>query len=418
MPTSSSSSTSSSSGPGGAPPTCDELALTGPPITYDATFEHGWRPSLVPATEDGSLVSLAFWQQPPEGPAIPPLRLSNVTFEPWGAWPVGLGPAYDVLSYYADSFAVAPAMPSSQPGFATLFYIPTGSFPSDMGLAPAAAPKTHYDPFPTPIEQWDSFEPGWAVALARGAQGHLALYEGGGPYTFLGITHVTPNVVETYHGIACADAPFPAASIPTKDGFLVAAASGRPFDACVNDDGIPGPAKEVQVSRLALGTGEFTPTTSFEEPDPIAHLVLAKAAEGGWLVWQSNGESALQPPPIHAVRLDESGAPSSPIFNVTQDGQSSMPFAAAALGPLLAVAWVDALDPSSPTLQLQLFDEKGTFVTGASHSTAPSWLYDASLSLHPSPDGRHLLLAWADYQSGGPFAAVTRVARFSCGGVL
>jgi hypothetical protein len=234
----------------------------------------------------------------------------------------------------------------------------------------------------------------------------------------LEVAHVSPNVVETFHGIACADAPFPAASIPTKEGFLVAAASGRPFDSCQNDDGIPGPAKEVQVSRLVLGPGEFTPTTSFEEPDPIAHLALAKAAEGGWLVWQSNGQSALQSPPIRAVRLDDSGALASPIFDVTQDGQSSMPFAAAALGPWLAVAWVDALDPSYPTLQLHLFDEKGTLVTGASHYTAPSWLYDASLSLLPSPDGRHLLLAWADYQPGGPFAAVTRVARFSCGDAL
>lgn len=376
--------------------------------------DHVWHPVFVPATEDAARVSMAFWHRAPEGPAIPPLRMGDVTFEPWGPWPSGLGPPYEVLEFFADSFAVAPALPSSQPGFSTLFYVPTGSFPSDMALA-NAAPQTDYSPFPPPIAQWDAFEPGWAVALARGTKGHLALYQGDGPYAYLSVARVSPGELVNIYGVACADAPFPADTVPAQGGFLVASASGGDFNACLLDDGIPGPARRLLVSRFDLDADHLVPAASFEEPDPIAHVAMAKANDGAWVVWQNDGSSALQPPPIRAVRLDESGAQIGPVFNVTHDGQTSGPFAVASLGVWLAVAWVDAIDPSFPTLRVDLFGPQGTFLSGTSLNTSPNWLHDPALALMASPNGQHLLLAWSDIDVGSSTPASTRVARFSCG---
>ena len=415
-PTSSTSSTSSSSsGSGGAPPTCDQLLLTGAPITYEPTsFEHGSRPSLVPATDDGSLVSVVLARQIVEGPSVPPIRIVDASFSPWGDWPSTLGPADQVCSFGGEAFAVAPAMAAGQPGFATLFYLPTSSFPSDMYLAPGASPKTSYDPFPEGIS-WDAGEPAWPVALARGATGMLAAYQiGVGSHSFMSLALVDSASlsVEVVHDVACADAPFTAAAVPAQGGFLVATAAGRAFGACMLDDGVPGPADEVHVMRFDQAKMQLTLSASFEEPDPLAHIALAKRGGGAWVVWQSDGASAEAPPPIRAARLDEGGLPVGPVFPITHDGETTGPFAAASIGPLLAVAWVDSLDPGYPTLRLDLFDEAGALVTGSSINTGPAWLYNASLSLLPSPDGRQLLLAWSDIASPDP--ATVRVARFSC----
>jgi hypothetical protein len=412
----SSSSSSSSSGAGGAPSACDQLLLTGAPITYEPTsLEHGSRPSLVPATDDGSLVSVALARQPVEGPRVPPIRIVDASFSPWGDWPSTLGPVDQVCSFGRDAFAVAPAMAAGQPSFATLFHVPTSSFPSNMYLAPSASPKTSYDPFPEGIS-WDVAEQAWPVALARGATGMLAAYQIGlGSYSYMGLALVdgaSLSVVVPYADVACGDGPFPAAAVAAQGGFLIATASGREFLECGLDDLVPGRADEVQVMRFDQAKMKLTLSASFKEPDALAHIALAKRSEGAWVVWQNNGASSEVPPPISAARLDEGGLPVGPVFPITHHGQTTGPFAAASVGPLLAVAWVDWLDTSYPTLRLDLFDEAGAFVTGSSINTGPAWLYNASLSLLPSPDGRQLLLAWSDIASLDP--ATVRVARFSC----
>lgn len=416
--TSSTFSSSSSGGSGGEAPICDVLVLSGPPITYDPSFEHASRPRLVPASEDRSRVSMVMTRQSLESPSPTPLRATNVTFAPWDAWPSGLGPDYQVLGWGADSLAVAPAWPPSKPGFALLHYVLTGAFPSDMALAASVAPETDYESFP-PSVQWDGWEPAWAVALARGAKGHLAAYQfGGGPYTYLTLGLVGTGGVTVLSDAACANMPFPADVAPTQGGFLVASASGRAFGSCPDDDGIPGPPNRVQIARLDDDTASFTLATEYQDPDPISQVALAQGGQDTWVVWQNTGASAFEPPSIRAQRLTATGAPSGPIFDVTSSGATSGPFAAASLGPWLAVAWVDSIDPSTPTLRLDLFDDNGARVAGSSYNTAPFWLYEPSLSLLSSPDGRSLLLAWSDHDGGGTSAAIARVARFSCMGGL
>lgn len=414
---SSTSTASSSSGNGGAPQSCNGLTLSGERITYEPTpMDHGSRPILVPATDDGSLVSVVFAQAPVESPSDPPIAVAGATFAPWGMWPSSLGPTARVVGFGGDAFATARSPAADQPGFSVLFYLPTDSFPSDMYLAPAAAGKS-YDPFPQGIS-WDAWEPAWGVALARGASGHLAAYEVGmGADAFLSVAFVgggspTPFVIDE---VACANAPFTADVAEVEGGYLLATAAGRKFGACPLDDGIPGPAKDLHVIRVDQATKQVSLAASFEGTDPLTHVALARRAQGAWVVWQENGASALTPPPIQAALLDETGAVAGPVFPIPATMGTLGPFAAAALGPNLVVAWVEAFDPSTPTLRLEVFSEAGTYLSSASINTAPSWLYDASLSLLPSPDGTQLLMAWADEAS--PEQAMVRVVRFSCTGI-
>lgn len=399
------------------------LYLSGDPITLDEVAdEHESRPRLVPATEDASLVSVALGRQMAEGPASPPIRIVHAEFAPWGEWPSSLGQEYQVFWSGGDSYAVAPAAPGSQPGLAALFYLPTGDFPSDMYLAPLVKAQAEYDWYPEGV-QWDAWEPAWATALARGSSGHLAAYQlglggGRGPDTHLSLALVDATAgVKVIDHVACADARFPAETVPVKGGFLVATASGRPFGTCSLGDEIPGPADEIQVTWVVEATGELVLGATFQEPDPlahIAHIALARRPEGAWLVWQSNGASAFQPPPVRAVRLAELGGVAGSVFQVTDDGETTGPIAAAALGKKLAVAWVDAADPSFPAIRVELFDEAGALVTSTSVLLGPAWIYEPSLSLLPSPDGSKLLLSWPDLDSSGAAVSRVRVARFTC----
>jgi hypothetical protein len=218
--------------------------------------------------------------------------------------------------------------------------------------------------------------------------------------------------VSVVNDVACASAPFTADVIPTKGGFLVATAAGSAFGQCTLGDSDPGLANDLQILKVDEATKEITVMALFEGVDPLAHVALAKRPEGAWVVWQETGASSLQPPPIRAALLDESGSQAGPLVNITSDGQTNGPFAAAALGERLAVAWIDALDPSTPTIRLDLFNEEGSFVAGTSLGTGPAWLYDASLSLLASPDATQLLIAWTDMEPPAP--ANVRVARFSC----
>ncbi|MFT3770272.1 MAG: hypothetical protein QM820_32995 [Minicystis sp.] len=260
---------------------------------------------------------------------------------------------------------------------------------------------------------WDAVEPSWPVALARGDKGHLAAYQiGMGSDAFLSLALVDSAwlVQSVIKDVACASAPFATAAAPVPGGFVVATASGCP----PNDP--PVPATELQIFRLDEITWQLEFGFGIPHADPLAHIAAAESPGGAWIVWQSDGSSAEAPPPIMATRVDEKGVPVVGTFKVTAEGQSWSDFAASSFGSMLAVAWIDAIDPSTPNLRIDLFDSNGTFVTGTSVNTAPSFLFDPTLSLRASPDGTSLLLAWSDVASTDP--ATVRVARFSCAGGL
>jgi hypothetical protein len=413
-----SSQSSTGTGAGGASTACTQLANSGAPITYDAIpSAHGSRPILVRATDDGSLAGVIFATQDVSSPS--PIDIASAAFSPWGSWPATIGPVSHVVSSFGDPFAAAPAMAKAQPGFSILFFLQTASFPSAMYLATAAAGQSTFS-YPQGT-LWDISELARPVALARGAENHLAAYEvgmGGEVDLRVAVVEAAIDTLFIVDPVTCANAPFPADVTEAQGGYLIATAAGRKFGACLLDDGVPGPAKDLQVILLDQVTGQISLSASFGGVDPVAHVALARRAGGAWAVWQENGASAEFVPAIQAVRLDEAGAVAGPVFPVTNSGGTVSPFAAAAIGSNLAVAWVDTLDPSTPTITIRIdvVDAYGALVTSSSIDTAPSWPYEPSLSLLVSPDQTQMLLAWADQASPAP--AVARVARLSCVGAL
>jgi hypothetical protein len=408
----SATTSTTSSGAGGPPLTC-ELLLTGAPLTYKPSPpEHASRPALVPVSSDGSIVSVVFAGKDPMFDTFS--RIASVTLSPWESWPESLGEAFKACYIGGETFAASPSMAPGPPSFSLLFYQLTNAFPSDMFLAPITG-ITSDGSYPMGVS-WDAWEPAWPVALARSAARYLAAYELqlGATATLLNVGLVEPSTLEVsvISDVACANAPFPAHAVPAEGGFLVATAAGRPFGACPLDDGVNGPPSEVQVIKVDELTKSLTLTASFQGFDPLAHVALAKLPKGAWLAWQENGESAFTPPPIAAVLLDEAGSPVSPTITLTGTGYTTIPFAATALGPWLAVAWYDAISPDWPAIWLSLFDEMGALMTSTSLAMAPN-LYDGSPpSLLASPDGTALLLAWSDWNLAEP--AAMHVARFSC----
>lgn len=318
-----------------------------------------------------------------------------------------MGQGFTACTFGGGSIALAPA---AGPGFSMLFYPATGGFPPEVALAPWVSPETTYSPcvdyLSVPASK--SFSP---LGVARGAAEHVAVYEGlSGPYATLALSILGDDLVaHTYPEIACAQQGLTAAVAPAQSGYLVAAASGRSFGACMLDDGIPGLATELQIMRLDMPSEALSLTASLEDPDRIVSVALAKAPSGAWVLWRNDGASAFAPPPVQVARIDEGGAPTGPVFSATPAGVDVGPFAAAAIGDLLAIAWSEA--PDSATIHVRVLGPWGEVVSAASLPVAPSFPGEPTLSLLASPSGDAFIVAWSDVSLG---MAMPWIARFSC----
>lgn len=407
---------SGAGGSGGAPVICSSLDLTGPPASTSLMFtdEHTTRPRLALATAEGDLAMMVVAREPAD-PLFEHIRNVHMAFEPWGAWPPSFEKEYGLCFFCGRSFALAPAMPSLQPAIASFAGPSKGAEFPTMFFFRQIEPFVGYDYYPT-ADLTEGFGDSEVRGLARGPWAHLAAWENeAGPYRFLNLSLIdsASPVQDVFTGVACGNMPFPADVATTDEGFLIATASGRPFSTCNEDDGTPGPPDALQVIRFDTNTLKTSLTFEIQEPDPLAHISLAAASKGAWLVYQNNGQSAFQPPPVQAVRLDETGAMAGPVFQITADGETQGPIAATSMGSGLAVAWPVG-SPDSPALAVGLFSASGEKVASALIEVGPYALHGGVLSLLASPDGKHVLLAWADGVPGE--LAVTHVARFSCGG--
>lgn len=83
--------------------------------------------------------------------------------------------------------------------------------------------------------------------------------------------------------------------------------------------------------------------------------------------------------------------------------------AATLVGDALAVAHVDTLDPSAPTIVVQIAKPDGTLGPATSIPTNDAWL-TGRVELQASPDGRSLLVAWEAAQDQPRIA----LARIDC----
>lgn len=243
----------------------------------------------------------------------------------------------------------------------------------------------------------------------------------GAGYDTLAVGSYQPGgLPQSEQPLACVEGPLLGAAIGVNQGFLAAFTTpGLPGNTC--DPSAPKPGTYLSLDRYdsPVESGSLLKHSqglvlSTEVGEAFVHVGLAPASSGAWLVFQADGSTALTPPPIFAYPLDAAGLPASDsgeLFEVAPGGYIPPEVAVASLGDTLAVAWVDVLDPSAPTIQIQLLRPDGSKGAAVGIPTQEAWL-SGGLRLLASPEGNSLLVSWAGQAASG----VAAVARVDCAG--
>lgn len=335
----------------------------------------------------------------PSGEAGP---LHAMDVDAFGAWPPAWSPALMV-----DADVVAYTLGPGPAGPLSLIHH-SNSPPS---LADALLPALSVVNAPISDDGTPLFVTGipdryfWAETQATGAYHvlHVGSYE-------------PSSLPQSEQPLICTTTPHLGQAIASGKGFLAAFVEPNPPEpAC--DPAAPKPGTIVSLSRYSVpaSVGSFLERSQgdrFVTSEPLVTLGLAPASFGVWVVFQTDGSTSLTPPPIVASRVDAQGqtlTPGGEMIPLSPGGFLSPALATAALGDTLAVAFIDAIDPSAPTIDVQLVFADGTLGKAAQIPTNDAW-YEGSLQLVASEDQRSLFVAWQASKNG----SVTAFARIDC----
>lgn len=211
-------------------------------------------------------------------------------------------------------------------------------------------------------------------------------------------------------GRAVADA------IPMQDGFLTVFGVVNPPRS--NCDPLTNlPATTLQLGRFdnppELGSSiSYTAEDTLVLGDSIVHGKLsASSGDRAWVVYQSAGDNAFAPPPIFAELVEGSGhrLESPLVVTVGSDGLVTPQLAVAQIGGGVAVAWIDNVDPSAPTILVQLVRADGSLGPSASIPTNEVW-QTGRIEMVYAADEHVLIIAW----EGGLEQSQIGLARLTC----
>lgn len=204
--------------------------------------------------------------------------------------------------------------------------------------------------------------------------------------------------------------------IPMQDGFLtVFGVVNPPRSNCDPLD--PRPPTILQLGRFdnppELGSSiTYTPQDRLVVGDTIVHGKVSSSSEDrAWVVYQSAGDNAFAPPPIFAELVDGTGhrLESPLVVTVGSEGLVTPQLAVVQLGSAVAVAWIDNVDPSAPTILVQLVQADGSLGAFASIPTNEVW-QTGRIEMVYSAEQRALLIAW----EGGLEQPQIGLARLTC----
>jgi hypothetical protein len=167
------------------------------------------------------------------------------------------------------------------------------------------------------------------------------------------------------------------------------------------------PGRRLLLRRLQ--GSEVETSVVHEGMDDLVYARILPRNGGAWVLHRESGASALIQPPGMALRLD-AGTPAGEEFPVTPPGAGRM--ASAAFGDGFVVAFVDAIDPSAPTVVVRVYDANGTLAAESAFGTSAAWLQGDRLTLVASPDARSFLVGWIG-EKASP-GAETFLHRFDC----
>lgn len=384
-------STTASTGTGGSIE-CADLSVTPIAVVPSPGVARAPEIALLPSSGD---VVVAFLDAPEGADASLVAGRADV----FGAWP----PAFDDLAVWSTGitrFATGPgpsgpvALVHATDGTALLA---TTFFPD---ISVAEAPVTAGDEilFATAIPDRYLFGQSYTTP----------------EYDVLDLGSYQPSSLpQSEEPLVCLTSRVLGAAVPSGPGFLAAYLEPDPPEPGCNPQST-GPGTVVSVSRYEApsGAGTFLKRTQgvrFVHFEPFVNLGLAPASFGGWVVFQTDGSTSRSPPPVAAFRVDTAGQALDPgeSIAVSPGGAVVPAVAVAALGDTLAVAWIDAIDPSAPVIAVQLVHPGGALGPATSIPTNDAW-YAGHLRILASPGGDSLIVSW-EASVGDERAALARI---------
>lgn len=390
---SSSSVQATSSSVGGAPSSCGALVVLDPIGPLDTGVESMGAPDVALLSDGGVIVA-----------GLDPsssLLVGRTT--PFAAWPPA--PVADFLGFAFVSRFVLGAGVDGPVGY---YNDDAGAFTLLQSVYPASSALALGTGAITPL-----FVAGTKGRFLMGASTPTPGYE------VLDVSSYEPGgLPQKEEPLVCLTSAHRASAIPAGDGFLAALLSPNPPEPSC-DPVAPKPGTVLRAGRYApLGGPDLTFQVGFTSVaiEPFFHALLAPRADGAWLLEQLDGSLSRSPGPLVIRRLDAAAAELVPGGEglALPGSQLLTDVAIASLGEDLAVAWVDAVDPSAPTVVVQVVRADLSLGPSTSFSTAKAWYFGA-LRMVASADGAKLFLAW-DASGGG--APTLGAARVDCVGPL
>ncbi|MEM9693497.1 MAG: hypothetical protein AAGA56_13190 [Myxococcota bacterium] len=122
----------------------------------------------------------------------------------------------------------------------------------------------------------------------------------------------------------------------------------------------------------------------------IYRLDLLRGPVRSFVLWQAEDRTAVLPPGVTGVRLNEAGQPEGDPFLVTPS--ASLGLAASAAGEGFAIAYLEDENALPLTISVSLFDENADLTDTISIPTTTPSLGDVALLTSPEADA--FLLAW------------------------
>lgn len=386
---------------GGA--SCDALTVLDP-VPIPSAAGVGWAPSILSAP-DGYVYHFSIEPTSGVGTALVVRVLDALA-----AWPPSPAEPKTIAAPIAD-YAVGKG--------------PSG--PSGLLLHEGAGTTVATQLIPT-LDEVD------AGVLSDGRPLTIAGVGMGGPQAFLfaevwkgGIPGVHLNVGSYQLGglpqqeppEACISSQGVGGVVPVDNGFLGAFGVTDPIG--LFDCGDPLYASAVNVGRYDVvnATPElgYTEGTYLQTKDRLEHVAIARASFGAWVVYQGAGLDAEVPPPIFAFQVDAAGKPiggGAPMQIPVSPNGSFPDMAVATMGDALAVAWVDVVDPSAPTIGVQVVMPDLSLGPATSFGTNALW-FTGRLGLLGSPQLGTLLVSWESVMDDTWQRAL---ARIDCVGAL
>jgi hypothetical protein len=384
------------------PPECTPLTPAGPPVTVpDVVGFDALRPAMVPLA-GGPEAAVVFALHPPMVSEPAPQPISDVTLDPWGAWPPAVSTPHQVAGSGGEVFFVAPRDDSAYalfadggPGGVPLFATsvdPAGEAvfsPLDMAGAPRLLARSGAF-FLRAVEYGDDSDPNAAIRWLS--------------------TFVTYGEMPYIWTINCGLDSLVGDAIPYfGTGFLAIVTNQVANASCVSSGGMfqSGPAAEIQLRGYPLDGTETLPPAIIPFDDPVDRVRLLRRSQGAWALVQTRSAGGATGH-VEVIGVNAAGSPDPALPPVEVAPAGTFGFAAAPLGDGFALAWVDP----AGAIGVATFDASRTKLASTSIPIAGPASVTDPVSILTKKDASEIVVAWSERSPGA--GARVRLTRLGC----